>query len=287
MKKLSIIALFLSVFMLAGCSELLQFLQLSKVEKPTARVSSARITSLSFSEAQILVDIQLQNPNNLSIKLAAMDYDLSINEFSLISGNKDDELSIAARDSSLVQLPFTLRYDDLYNSLKSLSGKDTSSYNFSGGLSFDVPVLGQVRVPVSKSGILPLLRLPKVNLEKLKLNTVSWTGADLQLDVSVESFGGLELFVDKLDYSLQVNGRKWLDSAINKRIDLAQEGKKIISIPFKLDFLEMGRSAYDAIMGDAPLSYDFSGLIKVGSENPLLKDASFNFEDLSSVELWK
>ncbi|KAA3615074.1 MAG: hypothetical protein D8M58_11520 [Calditrichaeota bacterium] len=281
------IALLTISFFFTGCAELLQLLQQSSVQKPTASVTATKLTGLSFTKADLLFDIKINNPNGIAIDLAGLDYGLKINESSLFSGTKNDPLNIEAKGSSTIQIPLSLKYDDIYKTVKSLTGKGKSSYTFEGGLSFDLPVLGKIRLPLSKTGELPLLKLPKVKLKDISMKNLSWSGASMQLDIAVKGSGGLDLFVDNLAYGLKIAGKNWVSGKVTDKIAVNSSGEKIVSIPFKLDFLSMGKAVYDIATGDAELNYNFDGDMNISSDHPLLKAANFSFEDLSKIKISK
>jgi len=275
------------IFFITGCAELLQLLQQSSMKKPTASVIDAKMTGLSFSQADLLFDIKIDNPNNVAISLAGLDYGLQINKNSLFSGTKNDALNIDAKGFSTIQIPLSLKYEDIYKTVKTLTSQDKSSYTFNGGVSFDLPVLGKFRIPLSKTGELPLLRLPKIKVKDISMKSLSWSGAEMQLDIAVKGNGGLNLLVDKLSYGLNIAGKKWVGGDVTKKISVNSLGEKVVSVPFKLDFLSMGKAVYDIATGDAELNYNFDGDMNISSDHPLLKAANFSFEDLSKIKISK
>ena len=206
------------ILFVTGCAELLQLLQQSNMKKPNATVVDAQLTGLSFSKADLLFNVKIDNPNNVAISLAGLDYGLTIDQKSLFSGTKNDPLNIDANGSSNVQIPLSLAFEDIYKAVKSLTDKEKSIYNFEGGVSFDLPVLGKFRLPISKSGELPLLKLPKVKIKDISMKSLSWSGANMQLDIAVKGSGGLNLFLDKLDYGLNIAGKKWISGDISDKI---------------------------------------------------------------------
>lgn len=274
-------------FLLNSCAEILKFLQQSNIQKPTAQVTNSKITGLSFTQADLLFDVQIDNPNTVSINLAGMDYSLKINENALFSGNKTDALAIAAQGASSVQIPVTLKYEDIYKAVSGLADKKNSTYSFDGGLSFNLPVLGNVRLPISTTGEIPLIKLPKVKVKSINLDAFSWSGASLNLNIAVAGNGGMDLLLDNLSYGLKIGGKNWINGNINKQQKLSSEGEQIITVPFKLDFLQMGRTVYDIVKGDATLDYSFTGDMKISADNPLLKTSSFSFSDLNQIKISK
>lgn len=285
MKKLLLIGL--SVFLLSSCAELLNLITMANIKKPIASVINTKITRLSFSQADLLIDIKVDNPNNTGIDLAGMDFNLKVNNNSILSGNKNDSLKIPANGSSTIQIPLTVKYEDLYKVFTSLAGDDKSSYQFECGLSFDLPILGLVNIPISKSGELPLLKSPKVKIKKLRLKTFSYSAAYFDLDISVSGSGGIPLVIDNLSYDFSVAGNMWIGGESLRKIALNNEQENVITIPFKLDFISMGRAVYDIVAGSSKFDYDLKGRFNISSENPLLKASEISFKDLNKIAITK
>lgn len=277
----------LILLILGGCAELLNLLKMSSIKKPAANITNTEISGLSFSKVDLLFDVKIDNPNNVAIDLGGVDYSLKINNNPLLSGDKNDPLSINAMGSSSVQIPVSISYKDLYQAVKSITNKDKSLYTFEGGLSFDLPVLGHVRIPISASGEIPLLKLPKIRLNKIALKSYSWSSASLELDMEITNYAGVNLIFDKLNYGLNIAGNSWVSGNIAEQISLNPNGEKTVKIPFRLNFIEMGRSLYDIVAGDAELDYSFDGSTDLLIDHPLFKKENFKFEDLSKIKIFK
>ncbi len=276
-----------SVLMLGGCSQLLQIVNRLQVQKPTAKVESAKLTSLSFSDAQMAFRVRVNNPNGIKINMAGLDYNLDVNSHSLVSGVQNNALSIFPHDSSVVTVPVTLNYKKIWAAIKSLSNKEKSFYNLSLGLSFDLPVLGKVRIPVKFKGQIPLLKMPKIQLKGIRLNSFSWSGANLMMDIRVKSMGGIPLLLKGLNYRFSANGMDWISGRLSHSKQIKSAGETVISVPFKLNFIQMGRAVYNIIANDAPVDYALRGRMKIGADNPLLKPVEINFDDISKIKISK
>lgn len=284
MKKLFLCLLLALIF--SGCAQLQNLVQKS-LAKPNASVTNATISGLSFTQIDLLFDIKVDNPNTVAINLAGLDYGLKINGNSLFSGNKNDALKIEAQASSIIQIPLSLKYNDIYQGVKDLKSKKNSTYLFEGGVSFNLPVLGLTRIPISKSGDVPLISLPKISVKNIKMKTLSWSGAAMQLDIAVNGTGGMDLFIENLSYGLDIGGQQWISGKTDDKIAIGSDGEKIISVPFKLNFIDMGRSLYDLVTGENALDYKLIGDMNLSSENPLLKTTKISFDDLSKIKIDK
>lgn len=260
---------------------------MSSIKNPTANITNTEISGLSFTKIDLIFDVKIDNPNNIAIDLAGVDYGFKINNNSLLNGQMNDPLSIAAMGSSRIEIPVSINYKDLYQAIKSLSEKDNSIYTFDGGLSFNLPALGNVRIPILASGEIPLLKLPWIKLNKIALKSYSWSSASLELEMEITNYAGVNILFDKLDYGLNVAGNSWVSGNIAEQISLNPKGEKIVKIPFKLNFIEMGRSLYDIVVGDAELNYSFDGSADLLIDHPLFKKENFEFEDLSKIKIFK
>jgi LEA14-like dessication related protein len=263
----------------------MQLLQMTNIKNPHVSVTDTKISGLSFTQADLLMDIKIDNPNNVGIDLAGMNFDLKINNQSLLSSFKNDPLQIGANGTNTIQLPLTLKYEDIYRIITSLGAKEQSDYQFEGNVNFNLPVLGAVSIPVSKSGRLPLIKMPQIKVKKINLKSFAWSSAQLEMDIVVAGGGGLPLLIDNLNYGLKVGGALWVDGALKEPIAVSGTGEKIISIPFKLDFLTMGKSVYDIVAGNAGFDYSFLGDMNISADNPLLKAVKLSFSDLNKIAL--
>jgi LEA14-like dessication related protein len=163
--------------------------------------------------------------------------------------------------------------------------QDNSTYQINLGFSFDVPVLGVVNVPVSKSGELPLLKLPKVRLDALRVSRLSLTGAELILAVKLNNPNAFSMLIDHLQYQLDINERSWFSGDSRDSVQITEKGESIINIPVSISFLEVGRSAYQLLSGDRDLNYQFGGEIDLGTSIPLLQRVSLPFDQSGEIKV--
>ena len=284
--KYSFIALLL-ILNFYSCATLNSILNQMNVQKPTVEITNAKISNLSFDDLDLLFDIQINNPNSVGINLAGFDYDLLINENSFISGNQPDKLEIAANNQNSIQLPVKLKFVDIYNTFADLKKNNNSKYQIKCGLNFNLPVLGETRIPISKSGDIPLLKLPSISFNSVKLDNINFSGADLMLEVKFKNPNSFSMLIDQMNYNFQVNGNKWLSGKANQKTSTNQNGESIIQIPVSLDFLQMGSSLFQLISGGKNLNYNFTGNLDIKNSHPLLQQLSLPFNQAGKFDILK
>ena len=122
-------------------------------------VTGVKLLGTTLAGADVLVQFRVDNPNDVDLMLDGITYKLRLNGEPLLDGHYDKQVQIAASDRTAVELPVTIRFDDLTRVIRTLQGKKTPEYALDADLRFAVPVLGEVTVPVSQTGKVPVDRL--------------------------------------------------------------------------------------------------------------------------------
>jgi LEA14-like dessication related protein len=268
--------------LLSGCAEMQQLLN---VQKPALAVERVRLTSLSLDAVGLAVDVAIQNPNALAVNLAGFDYDFKLNTLSFVKGNQNKPLEIPAQGKTKIEIPITLGFKEIYDTYQSLKGRDSTDYSIAAGLSFNLPVLGPVRVPVSAGGQLPLVKMPKVSVKNLKLNRMGLTGADLELNLEVDNPNAFSFLMNALKYDFSVNGLSWVKGSQTKAVSMNKKGKAQVAIPVSLNLLQMGETVIQLLRGSSDLNYQLDGNLDLKAELPLLGAVSLPLELAGSVPL--
>ena len=150
-KKLILPALLCCLFC-GGC----ETLQALGFQRPTARVAGIQFGQVTLSDAQLLFDIEVDNPYPAALPLTNLDYKLSSGAQPFLTGQADLQGSIPANSKKLVSLPVSVNYLELFRSLKNIQPGMTIPYQAGLGLSVDTPGLGPLTLPLKKEGQLSL-----------------------------------------------------------------------------------------------------------------------------------
>jgi LEA14-like dessication related protein len=145
----------LCAFSLTGCA----LNTLAHMESPTVNVTGVKLLGATLAGADVLVQFRVDNPNDVDLVLDGITYKLRLNGQPLLDGHFDRQIQIVASDQTAVELPVTIRFDDLSRVVRTLQGKKTPEYALDANLRFAVPVLGEVTVPVTQTGKVPVDRL--------------------------------------------------------------------------------------------------------------------------------
>lgn len=136
------------------------------LRNPDVDVVGAELTRTGFEGADLLFEFEVDNPNAVGLVLDGLNYRLRLNDKPLLNGRQDDRTEIAARTQSRVDLPVTIRYDDLIKVLETLDDSTSPSYELQADFQFAAPLVGTITVPVTKRGEIPLERFLRSRIGK-------------------------------------------------------------------------------------------------------------------------
>lgn len=282
-RGLMIVGLFLVAILLAvSCSSVKKMM---KIENPQVKVSDVKITGLGFESIDLLFDITVENPNAIGVTLSAFEYDLLINDHSFLNGREEKKMEISANSESTVQLPLRVGYKDIYDTFQSLAGKDSSSYQLNARLFFNLPLVGSISIPVGKSGRLPLVKLPRISVEDLKIKHLGFGGADLLLRVRVDNPNAFSMAFRHVNYNLNVNGKSWVAGTIQKVISVDEKNAGIFDIPISLSFSDIGQSVIELLKGNNVLNYNLKGNFDVSASIPSMGKVNLPFNKSGQIRL--
>jgi len=257
------------IFFLAGCAELTRY---TETIKPTAKLTDTRLANINFEQADLVFDLAVENQNPIAINLAGLNYDLKIENQSLISGVTAQGLEIKPVSTSAVQLPVTLKFDDLKKLPGELWQQDSFNYQLDTEIIVDLPVIGNYAIPVTKHGELPVPKLPDIKIKGVQIKNLSFKQAELVAQVEINNPNAFDLAFKDFDYQLNINQQQWGQGSIAQRSSIPQKGKGTIDIPVKLNMLSMGQTAYQALSKKQPLEYQLKGSISLDTGIELLRN---------------
>lgn len=246
----------LATLALAGCAALESELER---RRPSAEIADVRLAGLDFDGARLEADVRIDNPNPVAIGLDGLDYALAVEGQRVLSGKREQGLSVPGEGRRTLAVPIDLAFAELARLPGDLAARDSVAYAVELGLALDSPVLGRERLPLRAEGRLPVARAPAIRLADLRVEEFGWRGARLVLDLGVDNPNAFGVELDALRYELHVDGERWASTGAESGTAVPANGRATVSLPFRLDFGAVGREAYRLLTGGGPLDYALEG----------------------------
>ncbi|MFN2310516.1 MAG: LEA type 2 family protein [Spirochaetia bacterium] len=254
---------------------------------PEASLRDLRLTDLNFTTAGLVADVEITNPNTFAVTLERFSYVLSVEEQMFLSGENPERVSIAAGGQENVTLPFEIALSEALRVAQAGIEANELGYTVQVNFVFDVPLLGEVRLPVEQSGTMPVPRPPRPELRSVRLDSIGLRAAELTMTVAVENPNIFGFVIESLQYDLLIQGRSWARGRMTEGTRLPAGKTAEIDISFGLSFLEVGAGVYQLLRGAGQLDYRLEGLSSVRPDHPLIPPAEFPLSQGGTVPLRK
>ncbi len=234
------------------------------VKAPTVKIAGVGLERWDFQSVTLLFDLHVLNPNGFGIKVSGYSYRLALQEKQLLRGTETEGFAVAAQGESLVQIPLTLPFRDIYALIQDARSLDSLAYELSGVIT-PSGILSNMTIPYSKSGFLPNPRIPELSLQGLSVNKLNLSGMDLDLVIRLKNPNSFGFQLGKLDYTIQLAGQSVATGQSLQATALPCKGSGEIRLPIKLDFLNAA-SSLKAALGGGSIECMISG--SAGLETP-------------------
>ncbi|WP_158278587.1 LEA type 2 family protein [Rhodohalobacter mucosus] len=272
------------LFLLSGCAAIGE---LSDVREPAVQFREMSVRNITFDDVTLLFDFDVTNPNRFGVSAESYNYEFFINNRSFVSGSMNEPVVIEKESASVIQVPVTLSYREVYETFSSVLNQDQLAYELSTEVDFDLPVLGMQSVPVSTAGEIPVPKPPGIEFGEFKINQVSLSGADAEVSFRVSNPNVFALSLLRASYNLRVNGREWLDTTLNQLIRVESGQSREVRIPVRLNSAQLGSALMDLMGGNTTFNYELAGTASVSADLegfPASQDIPFELNGTYTVD---
>ena len=162
-----------AIVFFCSCETIQQALNL---RKPTAQLAGVKFGGVSLEGAQLIFDVDIDNPYPAPLPLLNIDYNLTSRDSNLFSGSADLEGTIPAKSSRTLSLPVNINYLDLIKAFKDVRPGSAIPYKADIGLGLDAPALGKLRLPLDRQGTLNVPDIPEadqIDLKRILLDKIA------------------------------------------------------------------------------------------------------------------
>ncbi|MCG7896736.1 MAG: LEA type 2 family protein [Candidatus Thiodiazotropha taylori] len=128
---------------------------------PDVSVSRIDVQRLSLQAIDLMLELEVENPNRFALMLQRLDYQFKLNGIDVGQGAAAQSLNIDKQGKGRVRLPLSLDLQKAGGGLYSaLMGGRGLSYELSGMLDAtgDTPLIGDIKIPLDKQGNFNLSR---------------------------------------------------------------------------------------------------------------------------------
>lgn len=246
---------------LAGCAGLQNVLT-QGLQRPEVTVLSAAPSAVDFDGIDVTVDLRVQNPNAIGLRVAGLAWQLDVEGARVATGDAPGGLTLPANGAATSRVRTRLRFADLANLVQIAEAKDNVAVHASGQVGVETPI-GRIDVPWSWTGAVGIPRLPHVELAGIRMGRQTFTETELRVQLRVKNPNAFPLPPASLKLDVDLAGQRIAQAASQPLGALRAGEAATLEVPVRLSLLGAGR-ALAAVSGGQRLSVAARGTAGFG-----------------------
>lgn len=138
---------------LAGCSGALN----KPLEEPRVTVRNFEITAVSLSAVEGVIGLDIDNPNDVNLSANGLTYAMSISDKEVLTGQKEERISIPSLGTKTIELPVRISYLVLLEVIPEVLTTGVADYTVTGSIKAnvfqDIPFTrsGKFKIPLANA----------------------------------------------------------------------------------------------------------------------------------------
>ena len=125
------------------------------MDNPSFTLRKVSLSPISFTEINLLLDLDVQNPNHFDLKLKSFEYTVYLKNEEIGNGHLGKELLIPSSSTTQIQVPLVAKFKDLSGSIKTIFTGNDLPYKIEGTADVST-VLRNHKFTFSKEGLINL-----------------------------------------------------------------------------------------------------------------------------------
>ncbi len=251
---------------------------------PRLEMSLVEISSLTSEKTEMAAKMLIKNQIPLSFTADSLQYGVFINDVEVMKSRYKKSITLKSDDSILISLPITIFNHDLISVLKSNERKNIDSVEYRLEASFYTNIVFRKKFNVDIKRLLPMIYIPEVKAEHIKIDSLNFSRAAIQLLVSIKNKNGFPLKSKNITYEFSIEGNKWIKGIIPGITDIKEKSVTELQIPVRISFKEVSKTLFDLLKKSSDVNYKLRLAFRIESENNMLKNSHVIIENTGSIK---
>jgi LEA14-like dessication related protein len=251
---------------------------------PGVKLLDVNITSLTSRKTEMTVKVLIKNEMPVSFTADSLQYQVFINATEVMRDHYKKSITVKSNGSSWISLPITVFTHDLISVLKNNEKENIDSAEYLFKISFFSNILFKVHFHKEFRRFLPLVHIPEVKAEHIEIRSLKFSGAILDVKLSVKNQNVFPLMVKNIAYEFFIEGNEWVKGTIPGVTDIQPKSIAELTLPITLSFKEVRRTLFDLLKKGEKVNYKLHLTVTLDSDKSKLKNTRVVLESEGSVK---
>lgn len=123
---------------------------------PKISLKNVAVSDISLTHARVSLTLGIENDNPFAVKLDGLQYGVKLGGNTFAAGETRTVPQVNENGISTIAIPLELNFFKLGRSVYSLLKEASSGYELTGEMRFDIPKIGEQRIPFRREGKVPV-----------------------------------------------------------------------------------------------------------------------------------
>ncbi|GEM_PF-6041815 len=239
--------------LIAGCQTLRQ------MAHPEVRFKDLKVKKLDFEGITLAAHLGVKNPLPVNIPVAKTEYQFMVEGKPFIQGTEDRQTIVGSGQESVIELPVRFQWRTLYRTVKSLAKQDSFAYTLKGKMHLRLGEQQSVAVPFERAGKLPVVRMPKLEMQDARIMHAGTDFVEIAAQVGVHNPNPFPLFITAVKGEAMVGDIRGIRLHSGEEIDIPGKEARPITLRMRIDLRDLGLAAVRMFMGNQLPSFLLQG----------------------------
>ncbi|GLU51717.1 LEA type 2 family protein [Dyadobacter frigoris] len=247
--------------------------------KPRIEMSISKITHITDSTMDMSLKLLVDNPLPVGVDIKNFRYLVKMNGVKIIESEYADSLKLKSRDTTMVMLPTKIDVKKLVTvSKKSASaGEDSADYSFEAALNLKKPFLGKDTLHIDQDKRLPLIRLPKVEMQDFDIEKFRLSNSEISIKLKLINPNAFSVEFRNPSYVFDLGKQKGLAKGSVKGVTKVKaKSSQVFEIPVEVGMGKALKTTGVLIFKGKSLPFKMYFKCKLVSDNDMMKNSDMS-----------
>ncbi|GLT84623.1 hypothetical protein SLE2022_028440 [Rubroshorea leprosula] len=130
--------------------------KVANIKKPEATLTDVNMKKFSREGVELNAKVSVNNPYGHPLPICEVSYELKSVGRAIASGNMPDPGSLKASDTTMLEVPVKVPYSILVSLARDIGADWDIDYELEVALTIDLPIIGDLKIPLSTKGEIKL-----------------------------------------------------------------------------------------------------------------------------------
>lgn len=250
--------------------------------KPDLKSATTTIKEITADSMKAQVTMTVRNSLPFTVRIDSLSYVVALDGDTLIQGSQHQATELRASSDGKLTMPMHTAAGKLMKKVKSLQ-RDSAEVYMRTTMYSHFPVVGTKPVPVEINRTVYIPKLPKVEVEKVKVDKLGLKESRLLTTVKITNYESFPFTIKNFHYHFRLSDNIDVKGKEDEAIHFKKTGTETIEIPIKLTMSQVGEAAFKLLFKSETTPYRLNGQMQLSSDQNFVGNVTLAFNSEGNI----